>query len=64
MAVHYYDEDKIEIGEPISGKVVVNHSLPADKKEVVKPQPQKVEIKKSAPATKSVKKQVAQISLF
>jgi hypothetical protein len=25
MAVHYYDEDSIEIGKPINGKVVVNH---------------------------------------
>lgn len=25
MAVHYYDEDKIEIGKPIKAKVVVNH---------------------------------------
>ena len=25
MAVHYYDEDNIEIGKPINGKVVVNH---------------------------------------
>ena len=26
MAVHYYDEESIEIGNPISAKVVVNHS--------------------------------------
>ena len=25
MAVHYYDEDNIEIGKPINGHVVVNH---------------------------------------
>ena len=25
MAVHYYDEDKIEVGKPMSGHVVVNH---------------------------------------
>ncbi|MCD8193555.1 MAG: PcfK-like family protein [Tannerellaceae bacterium] len=25
MAVHYYDEDKVDIGKPIGGKVVVNH---------------------------------------
>lgn len=25
MAVHYYDEDKIEVGKPISTRVVVNH---------------------------------------
>lgn len=27
MAVHYYDEDKIEVGKPIHAKVVVNHSV-------------------------------------
>jgi hypothetical protein len=27
MAIHYYDEDKIEVGKPISGKVVVNHHV-------------------------------------
>ena len=31
MAVHYYDEDKIEVGKPINAKVIVNHSAPADK---------------------------------
>lgn len=25
MAVHYYDEDDIEVGKPINGKIVVNH---------------------------------------
>lgn len=29
MAIHYYDEDNIEIGKPIHGKAVVNYSLPA-----------------------------------
>jgi len=27
MAVHYYDEDSIEVGKPINGKVVVNHHV-------------------------------------
>lgn len=27
MAIHYYDEDHIEIGAPINGKVVVNHHV-------------------------------------
>lgn len=26
MAVHYYDEDDINVGKPINGKVVVNHT--------------------------------------
>lgn len=25
MAVHYYDEDNLEIGSPINGQIVVNH---------------------------------------
>lgn len=25
MAMHYYDEDKIEVGKPVSARVVVNH---------------------------------------
>jgi hypothetical protein len=27
MAVHYFDEDVIEIGKPITGQVVVNHTI-------------------------------------
>jgi hypothetical protein len=27
MAIHYYDEQKIEVGKPISGTVVVNHHV-------------------------------------
>jgi len=27
MAIHYYDEESIEIGKPINAKVVVNHSI-------------------------------------
>ncbi len=27
MALHYYDEEKIEIGKPIDCKVVVNHTI-------------------------------------
>lgn len=29
MAIHYYDEDTIEIGKPISARVVVNQALAA-----------------------------------
>ena len=25
IAVHYYDEDDIEVGKPMNGKIVVNH---------------------------------------
>ena len=27
MAIHYYDEDSIEIGKPVSCNVVVNHTV-------------------------------------
>ena len=27
MAVHYYDEDKIEVGKPMSGRVVINQTV-------------------------------------
>lgn len=27
MAVHYYDEDNIEIGKPINARVTVNHTV-------------------------------------
>lgn len=35
MAVHYYDEDDIKVGQPISARVVVNHhvDLSAEEKE-------------------------------
>lgn len=37
MAVHYYDEDDIEVGKPISGKIVVNHvELTEEEKEQAK----------------------------
>lgn len=29
MAIHYYDEETVEIGKPISAKVVVNHTIAA-----------------------------------
>ncbi|MBN2786934.1 MAG: PcfK-like family protein [Paludibacteraceae bacterium] len=33
MAVHYYDEEKIEVGEPISCNVVVNHAVELSEEE-------------------------------
>jgi hypothetical protein len=41
IATHYYDEDKIEVGKPISGKVVVNHHVEITEEE-------KAEIKQKA----------------
>lgn len=38
MAIHYYDEDNIEVGKPIDGKIVVNHvvELTEEEKEQAK----------------------------
>lgn len=33
MAVHYYDEEDIEVGKPINGKIVVNHVVELTKEE-------------------------------
>lgn len=41
MAIHYYDEDNIEVGKAISGKVVVNHRVEITEEE-------KAEIKQKA----------------
>lgn len=72
MAIHYYDEEKIEVGKPISGNVVVNHHVEiteeekADMKQkalndIVAEQRQKLTQKKST----TVKKEAAvQVSLF
>ncbi len=29
MAIHYYDEETVEIGKPLTAKVVVNHAIAA-----------------------------------
>ena len=38
IAVHYYDEDDIEVGKPMNGKIVVNHvvELTEEEKEQAK----------------------------
>ena len=59
MAVHYYDEDSIEIGKPIDMKVVVNHS--SSPKEIKQEVP-KEEIRKPIP--KKSKKEELTLSLF
>jgi len=37
MAIHYYDQDSIEIGLPISARVVVNHALAAPASKSITP---------------------------
>ena len=34
MALHYYDEEKVEIGSPIQANVVVNHSVDLSQEEI------------------------------
>lgn len=41
MAIHYYDEEKIEVGHPINAKVVVNHTDFKGKK-VARPHKEKI----------------------
>lgn len=71
MAVHYYDEDKIEVGKLITGKVVVNHSVDITEEdiatarqkaldELVAEQKRKIAAKPKATA----KPEVQQASLF
>lgn len=46
MAVHYYDEDNIEIGKPINARVMVNHTVeltPEEKDEARKQAIQRVQ---------------------
>jgi hypothetical protein len=63
MAIHYYDEESIEVGEAIKGRVVVNHHI-----EAVKTQPSSITSLKEtkAPSKKAKKKEgsVLQESLF
>lgn len=53
MAMHYYDEDSIEIGKPLNAKIVVNHAL------ATPPQKLKEQVK-----TSSKNPDVNQTSLF
>lgn len=34
MAIHYYDEENIEIGKPVNAKVVVNHHVQLTPEEI------------------------------
>lgn len=61
MAVHYYDEDNIEVGKPNSARVVVNHSVPADKP--IKQEPKPVAAPKRKPEAEK-KPQFVTGSLF
>lgn len=45
MAVHYYDEDDIQVGAKVNGRVVVNHHVAKAKTDDSKKQPVKSEKK-------------------
>lgn len=65
MAVHYYDEDDIKVGKPISGTVVVNHSVTNKPKEKVEKVEKPKEQDKPAKQPKVVKTDTSkQVSLF
>lgn len=58
MAVHYYDEDEIEVGKPLKAQVVVNHAValtPEEEDEIREKARQKVfdEAKNNLTAKKS-----------
>ena len=57
MAIHYYDEEKIEVGKPINAQVVVNHTDFQGKKV---PAPQK----KKSVKQNSVTEPFEQLSMF
>lgn len=58
MAIHYYDEENINIGKPISGQVVVNQTSSNSKKLPVQEKP----LENKAKVVKM--NQVNQISIF
>ncbi|WP_313374300.1 PcfK-like family protein [Chishuiella sp.] len=58
MAIHYYDEENINIGKPISGQVVVNQTSSNSKKIPVQEKP----LENKAKVVKM--NQVNQISIF
>lgn len=65
MAVHYYDEDDIKVGKPISGTVVVNHSVTNKPKEKVDIVENPKEVTKPTKQQKVVKMDTSkQVSLF
>lgn len=64
MAVHYYDEEKIDIGKPVNGPVAVNHIDEASEEEPEEKSTAVAPVKTPAPAKKSKKVDENQTSLF
>lgn len=73
MAVHFYDEDNIEVGEPINARVVVNHTVeltPEEKEEARKQAIERAQreayqkMTQRKPATKKENGNNVQMTLF
>lgn len=73
MAVHYYDEDSIEVGKPINAQVVVNHTVeltPEEKEEARRQAIEKAQreayqkMTQRKPATKKESSNNVQMTLF
>ncbi len=71
MAVHYYDEENVEVGKPMDCKVVVNHSVELSaeeienaRKEAVKKVQEEAIAKMKQPKKKVVQQAVISPSLF
>ena len=73
MAVHYYDEDSIEVGKPINARVVVNHTVeltPEEKEEARKQAIERAQreayqkMTQRKPATKKENGNNVQMTLF
>lgn len=66
MAVHYYDEDNIEIGKPINAQVVVNHMVELteeEKEQARKDAIQKVQDEAYKKITQQPKKRTKQVAV-
>lgn len=75
IAVHYYDEDNLEVGEPISTRVVVNHIVELTEEdkavarqkaidELIAEERKRIASKSAKPSIKNEVEQVQQASLF
>lgn len=66
MAVHYYDEDNIEVGKPTNCQVVVNHTieLTAEEKEEARAKAMEVEIEKQRKAMTSRPKKTKEVNVL
>lgn len=73
MAIHYYDEENIEVGKPVQARVVVNHSVELSPEEIKQAKEKAIEtviaqeqtrMQTKAVAPKKAKKQDIAPSLF